>query len=79
MKRQQPDQEAAHFAASPPGNGGRGLKLGLRQHALPQRHASPPGNGGRGLKQIIGVVTTFCAVASPPGKGGRGLKQSGAE
>ena len=37
--------------ASPASNGGRGLKLDLREALIRDRAASPASNGGRGLKQ----------------------------
>ena len=40
--------------ASPPGNGGRGLKLSHEPDAVDLTRASPPGNGGRGLKLFAG-------------------------
>ena len=36
--------------ASPASNGGRGLKLDLREALIRDRAASPASNGGRGLK-----------------------------
>ncbi len=46
------ESAAGGFKASPPGNGGRGLKLRVSLDVLRQSSgASPPGNGGRGLKQ----------------------------
>ena len=58
------------FLASPPGNGGRGLKLLGLVEAEVMVGASPPGNGGRGLKQNPKRIFSFNGVHRLPATGG---------
>ena len=57
-------------AASPPGNGGRGLKRRYLSILLLPLLASPPGNGGRGLKLRHPALTRHSTRHRPPATGG---------
>ena len=62
--------------ASPPGNGGRGLKHLVGAACLDSHFASPPGNEVRGLKLDCEKARQFALGASLPGNGERGLTQA---
>ena len=52
--------------ASPPGNGGRGLKLRDLGPRQPEPGAAPPGNGGRGLKLSLDAQAHLAALGIAP-------------
>ena len=56
MKRGELPNAHSSRTASPPGNGGRGLKQAIRAGSREVAGASPPGNGGRGLKLIAAIL-----------------------
>ena len=56
--------------ASPASNGGRGLKLDLREALIRDRAASPASNGGRGLKPPGCGRSTSALPHRPPAMAG---------
>ena len=56
--------------ASPASNGGRGLKLDLREALIRDRAASPASNGGRGLKLHWATRCGHAAAHRPPAMAG---------